>query len=355
MLDLFEIGPPLYDLDNPARSFIEEGAPDFGYTEVTYNNQSALIRRSGRGGLAPISVSAPTLQVTALPPGHAYNWRATIQTQEQHDIGWRIHLPPRPRGQYWSHMLREGARLWSLLDRYLVKRPDVFANGTEAWLRRPELMRLFTTPPGPWEIRMYPGPNVDAFMGHILAHEYQHVEDHAWLANAIIGPLDDWHAAHAGTTFFAYEKSNLYGVILAGYAETYERILRYWQNAIVDSGDLFHNSPQGAHPVMRIVNIQRENRIGEPGLIEIEVEPQTRMIYWGFDLDDPDCHPERFAGGDCFRITNGKLGGNEPAITRMSGAPIVRQVNFGTPVVGGVLVDTNNDDGIGFNWLEKDE
>ena len=41
-------------------------------------------------------------------------------------------------------------------------------------------------------IYVEPKPNWDQFCLHVRNHEYQHVADHKWLAQQIIGPLDAW-------------------------------------------------------------------------------------------------------------------------------------------------------------------
>lgn len=341
MIDLSCEFPPRYDLKNPARALIEDGAPDFGYTDPSYNGNSAVTVRSGvMQTLAPATVSAPTLQFWTPGDGHAYTHAARIQASAQHDFSWTVHLPPRPTARYWEHRVLRGDLLWALLDHFHIRRPGMFAGRTADWLTDPDRRRWFGLP-GVWIIRITPQPSVRAFMDHILAHEFQHVEDHAWLANEIFGPLDNWHQQHqlAGTVFRAHERFNLSGVLVAGYAETSQRILRYWQQAIVDSGNLFHNTLQGDHPLMTITNIAHPQRIGEPGLIEIDVTPRHLLPWTGYDLDDPLTHPQRYSGGQ-FRLADGVLGGNEPHLTTIPvGGYRSRTIQYGDLVAGGLLVD----------------
>lgn len=349
------MNPVRYDLKDPARSLVEDGAPDFGITEPFYNGTSAFDMASQGpalgNALRPVTFTAPQATTAG-----GYQWRTTIASQAVRDIDWTIRLPPRPAKRYWEFVdVTGGNRLYQFLLKFYLKKRQYMASETIPWIEHNHLKLRFLLP-GQWVLRMYPQPGVDEFMSHILAHEYQHVEDHAWLAEEIFRPLDDWHEHHANTVFLAHEKANLFGVGLCGTAESHQRILGYWVQAIIDSGNLYHDSDEGDHPIIHVVNIERPNtRVA--GLVEMTVTPRTLLRYTGFDLDDP--LPHGWGKDKVFKVATGKIGGNEPRLDYLPKNQYRRrQVDYGHAVPGlpGCLgVDTVSDDDMGLGMFKQND
>lgn len=236
MLDLSMSYPESYTLKNPARAFIEDGAPDFGFTEPFYNGVSAIpIKR--RGLMQPTDFDAPTITYTNGPV-----FTAQITRCAQHNISWEISLPERPLTSCWQYTTQNGPQILKVLTDCFVQRGEMFSPTAKSWFSKMENKNLLNQHNSQWTIEMYPQPGAAQFMSHILAHEYQHVEDHAWLAEEIIRPLDTWHEENQHRLFTSATKADLYGIGLAGVAVGNIRVLRYWERSIIESGHLYHNT-----------------------------------------------------------------------------------------------------------------
>ncbi len=333
--------PIVYDLPNPAKSIVQDASLEFGITIPHYNGAEAFLRAGHfGGGVVGLALAAPTLTIDEpgdLPNG--YTHRGRITAVAVHNIEWEIHLvpDPGPRG-FWEWVARDGTRLWSFVDSLARRFPEAVAHPLRPWLDDPNYRRRFGLP-GPWTLRVHAMPSGPAFMSHLLAHECKHMEDHAWLAQEILGPLDEWHDHHhqAGTEFMAgASRYNLYGVLLAGTSETSDRLIQYWQNAIWQSGEVFHETVAGAHPIVTVRNIQRSDVVGDAGLLELDVRPVHQLHHWGFDLDDPrpHCHPQ------VFNVETGRLGGNEAFMAHRNAAGYqTRVIDYGEALHGRIAVD----------------
>lgn len=320
MLEMSMRWPPVHDLPNPAKSIVLDGTLEFGITIPFYNGEEAFMS-GGRfgGGARGLDLARPTLtkdQPGNLPRG--YRYRGMITKPAVHEIEWQIHLVPEPGPLgYWEYTAREGVRLFSFIDALFQRKPGSVPHEQRKWLHDPTYRRRFVLP-GPWTLRVHPMPSAPQFMSHLLAHECQHVEDHAWLAQEILGPLDEWHDRHheRRTEFIAGDSQyNLDSILLAGTAETATRLIQYWQNAIRQSGDVFHDTHAGAHPDLRVRAIARDDDVRSPGVVDLEVEPVALLQYSGFDLDDPRPHGWP---ANVFNVQTGRLGGNEPVIAHQS-------------------------------------
>ncbi|MFC7088084.1 hypothetical protein ACFQH5_00780 [Halomonas salifodinae] len=306
---------------------------DFGITIPYYNGQQAFRTggRFGGGGQSPV-LSTPKIEIKQdsqgnLPKG--YEWRGIMTEEAKHNIEWEIHLiPPPQNGRYWEcETSNKGVQLWSFIQSLYIHNRTSISQDCHKWLTDESYKQCFLSSRN-LKVRVFPEPDAQAFMNHLRAHEYQHVEDHAWLTYEILGPLDEWQQANRDTVFIASSKYAMAAVNIAGTAETANRIMDYWQRALERSGDLYHNSQAGAHPVLQIRRIARENDIRSTCVIDFTIKPAQVLRYKGFDLDDP--RPHGWHLKKVFNVATGRLGGNEPQLDyRNTDQNNRRIVNFG--------------------------
>ena len=324
--------PLNYDCGNPAAMLVQDGSPEFGMTTPYYNGEEAFrtAGKFGAGGQSP-PLSTPHIAIDPQPSTvSGYSWQGRMIASAQHNFEWGIHLVAPPRdGVAWETLAREPMRLWSFIDSLFIRDRGLVAGSCQKWLTDWEYKKRFMLP-GAWKVRLIPRPSAPAFMDHLLAHEYCHVLDHAWLARNIIGPLSDWQDAFLNCQFVANSKFSFRNVDIAGTAETTHRIMEYWQRAIEQSGNLFHRTAAGAHPVIRVERIARANDIRSIGEIDFSVTPALLLQNMGCDtsLAMPHCAPDRV-----FKIATGRIGGNEPELTYMPRVNFeARRVQYGEQI-----------------------
>lgn len=340
--------PHRYDLGNPATMLVPNSAPEFGITIPHYNNLPAF-RSAGRfgGSGQPLPMSTPVVAdiVNANVPG--YSFQGTMTARAEHDIAWQIHLAARPQnGIAWETRTHESHRLWKFIEALFMNDQKLVNEDCRKWVTEWRYLSRFTIT-RELTVRLIPRPSAHAFMEHLLAHEYQHVEDHAWLARKIIGPLSDWQDQFLQRQFLANSKLNFHSVNLANTAETATRIMEYWQRAMEQSGELFHHTPAGAHPIIRVERIVREDRNDgrTTGEVDFSVTPALLLSNLGCALDGPrpHCGPDNL-----FKIATSKIGGNEPTLSYVPVANFVaRKIKFGHIVNQFLALESPEEEGEG--------
>lgn len=296
-----------YTLKNPAQSFVEDGAPDFGFTEPFYNGKSAISEKQ-RGISVPMDFDATVVTLT-----EDNGFTAKITKCAEHYFSWVISLPEWPNLGYWHHFTNNGPQILKVLKECMSKRSEIFSPLARGWFTNPENQNILNQHTSQWQVRIIPLPGVQQFMSHILAHECQHVEDHAWLAKEIVGPLNSWHQDNINTKFTSPKKDDLHGVRLANTAVGNQRIFSYWQRAIIESGHLYHRTPEGGHPTINIMNIAKGHKVTDRGLIEITVTP-TLLLHCDGSVP-PVPTPHCYKRGQVFTVYQTEFNGNEPALT----------------------------------------
>jgi hypothetical protein len=288
---------------NPAESLATTGDLEFGLTVPQYNGIDItqlqahhITDPTTHTNLAALNISGrnfnASLRVTALPV---------------HDISWPMILPPQPIGGVWTANTQPTGR--ELLDKLRI----ISMSRAEVNKPLPEDMDIFNNKKllnarTRYTLRVKPLPSAHEFMEHVAFHECQHVADHRWLAERIIGWWDDWLQELVTQQINVVTTRGFAGLAVStgfGYATGVWRIIKYWCTAAAQSGNLYHTIPAGKHPVLGISEITDNS-------ITVTVTPRE-ILRVQPDMVNVAPHRE-------MRFSVRDLNGNEPPLTYATAA-----------------------------------
>lgn len=256
---MLTMNPPVtvVRVKNPAQNFVDDNEMLFGYSEPSYNgtpvtqlDQTIAARQAVQTTInrnTPIAVAGRTYQSNLMVTG-----------VPNHTITWQISMPPAPVSGGWEAADVPGLRIKELVNQINTRRQRDGLEVTEAMKPENHPMRFKKT--ARMTLRFEPYPNATEFMTHIMNHELQHVADHMWLAKKVIGRWDDvlmmMLNQHITLLDRTREGTNIVGIVnLFGYATGSARIPLYWKICTIDSGELYHETEEGADPVAKVVQI----------------------------------------------------------------------------------------------------
>jgi len=316
---------------NPATELATRGrnAELLGYTEPRLNGQ-VMVQGNLLGELPPRVMNDPDIRVLPLAQPQGW-WEARVR-QPFNTVSWQIELPPDFVDGVWTaQQLVGGAALKGSLAHLL--NVDIPSHGN-------------------WLLKIRPLPDPVAFFNHIRWHEYQHVADHRWLAQQIIGPWDEWYSTAQEKALKFQRKSKVElesSLKLKQYTESTIRIVRYWQAALYQSGDLYHHTRLGSTPILQVARVQPPTQNDPNGELELTIEATERIL----SRITMDSHPHTTFGlkpitiWAPFGAGNMNLSGNEPKITK--GAPVVTRslleiLGLNTRRIGETITTQDDDD-----------
>jgi hypothetical protein len=261
---------------DPAEQFVASGGAgfDLGFTEPMYNGVTAL--KMGGG------FSSPPSRIQWHDTTENENPKGTFLTQvpsvPNHYFSWRVELPPRPTAPYildgtirlgWKSNPRPVAEAIAVCSRFKEKYPLLFPGA---------LPQAASYTQG--VIYFLPAPDVSKFFDHITNHEFQHVADHRWIAEQIFGPIDRWArtALSKRLVFRSHNKFDLRNTCMfANYTISPIRVFDYWQASIKKSGDFFHDTALGSHPILQFRRCCASSNDARTLLVIFEITPITPM------------------------------------------------------------------------------
>ncbi len=251
--------------DNPATMIARDGigSLDLGFAEPKLNGITMIQNKRLGGGLPPINFPSPTVTVISLP-FDPKGYEAQVKAPST-DISWHITIPPDPNSEgVWVSDITstsdQVSRIIECLTGRTMRHPS-------EWI---------------WRIVVHPLPSAPEFMAHVRFHEKQHVQDHTWLAEQIIGPWDNWLSI-ADKKKLRFRNANKFQIVSSvsipgNYATGVERIARYWQEAIKESGDLYHSTAAGGPPQIKILKTAGTPRINSGNMqLHLSIEPRCLL------------------------------------------------------------------------------
>jgi hypothetical protein len=256
-----------YRAQNPATIFVKDGAVEMGETIPTYNG-TPCIQLQAQHVASPICQYQHNLAPGVITLGGiTYRSAALVTGLPAHTIASPVDLPPAPVGDYWMEPNVLGARIVELLTMICQKR-ERSGQGVNEGLDPRKNNRLID-PLKTYTFKFKIEPDGQSFMSHIEFHEYQHIADHRWLAQQIIGRWDsflsDLHQGGNAGTRKMVVSTRPQGTLGLANGFTYSigvpRIMMYWARVAAYSGDLYHDTDQGAPPVLRVEQVAGDDVI----------------------------------------------------------------------------------------------
>jgi hypothetical protein len=259
---------------NPADMLLGDvSSLDLGFCEPRLNGNSMLQARGVMRELPPIPMNEPVKNVV---PGQTVgHFSAQLQAPAPvNTVSWLITVPPQPVDGSWRSQPTTGLAINQLVARMAKVEPSFRGMANQKF-------------PGDWKFTLVlnPQPDAAAFMNHIIWHEHQHAADHHWLAQQIIGPWQSWvDAAIAKNLWFdcpdrlrlitALQSPGMANPVV-DYALSINRIVRYWQATLSQSGDLYHRTPAGACPAIRFQKLAGTPRVTGASNMELHLTIQA--------------------------------------------------------------------------------
>ncbi|WP_339075421.1 hypothetical protein [Teredinibacter turnerae] len=265
---------------NPAQTFVTGRSFEMGITIPTYNGTPCT-------DLQGHHVAQPTVEVrrngNVSLKQTTYRSAARITNIPAHTIHSPIVLPPFPINGAWIVGNVPGNMIKDLLTEICNRRRRDGQTVNNHF--DPQKNQRLITLGNRYSLVIRLLPDADRFMRHIEFHEYQHISDHRWLAKQIIGRWDDWLRGAMGKIIVSKMSSGAdIGAIASGYEYSIgaQRIIMYWARVAAYSGDLYHETDEGASAILNIVSVNDKT-------VTVSMRPK-RIIHTRPDINNPEPH-----------------------------------------------------------------
>lgn len=267
---------------NPAEIFAQSGAVEMGFTEPRYNGKAI----TAVGNADALTPTVAVNRANIIVGGVTYLSSAQVTALPNHQISWPMNLPPNPVNGMWTALNKvSGLVITERLNAIVTSRRRAGAN-IKANLDPQQNPRLISARTQ-YRFHFKLEPDAATFMHHVEYHELQHAADHKWLAERVIGWWDVWlgELLQNQITVVSSSPSGL-DTLAKGfdYSTVGQKIILYWCRVADYSGDLYHDTDEGAPPVLNIEQVTGED-------VFATIRPK-RIIYQKPDLNNPRPHRE---------------------------------------------------------------